>query len=49
MIISSFSGWKLRRLRDFSRLPPDLPSDLLRDLGLPPRHDDPRIPFNRLF
>ena len=48
MIISFFIRWKLRLDQNRYRLPPDLPPELLRDLGLPPRHDGPRITFNRL-
>lgn len=48
MIISFFRRWKQRRGRVFRRLPPNLPPRIMRDIGLPPRHDHPRIPLNRL-
>jgi hypothetical protein len=41
--ISIFRRWKLGRRQTSYRLPPDLPPHILRDLGLPSRHDGPRI------
>lgn len=41
--ISTFRRWKLHRRQTAYRLPPDLPPHILRDLGLPSRHDGPRI------
>ncbi|WP_420415790.1 hypothetical protein [Marinovum algicola] len=49
MIISFFRRWRSHPDRIFRRLPPDLPPHMMRDIGLPPRPDRPRIPLNRLW
>lgn len=47
--ISIFRRRSPRRRQTPFRLPPDLPPHILRDLGLPPRPDDPRIPLTPLW
>lgn len=45
MIISLFRRWRSHPCRIFRRLP----SHMMRDIGLPPRPDRPRIPLNHLW
>lgn len=49
MNISFFRRLRSRPGRIFRRLAPDLPPHMMRDIGLPPRPDRPRIPLNCLW
>ena len=47
--ITIFRRWSAHRRQTPYRLPPDLPPHILRDLGLPSRHDGPRTPLTPLW